>query len=88
MDKKFITGCDCGCSKIEVIKFDDSDDDFVGFISYYGSTFYDKQAVITDRIIEKIKMLWFVLRGKDFRLHEIYFNKQQWQDFKEFIAGS
>ena len=86
--KRFVTGCDCGCAKISITKYPDEDDDFVGFISYFGSTFYDKQSVIKDRIIEKIKMLWFVLIGKDYALYEICLNQEEWKKFKEFIANS
>jgi len=89
MDKKFIMSCNCGCAKIEIIKYEDDDDpDFVGFIHHFGSTFYAKQTVIKDRVIERIKMLWFVLMGKDYRLYDICLNQEEWKKFKEFIANA
>jgi hypothetical protein len=90
MDRKiFVIGCGCGCSKIEITKYpDDDDDDFIGIINYYGSTFYAKQSVIKDRIIERIKMLWFIFRGKDYLLYDLVFNQEEWKRFKEFVANA
>jgi hypothetical protein len=89
MDKKeFVIGCECGCAKIEITKYFDDDPDFIGFIQYYGSTFYDKQSVIKNRIIERIKMLWFVFMGKDYRLYDLVFNQEEWNKFKEFVANA
>jgi hypothetical protein len=81
MEQEFIFKCECGCSKLTV---DEDEDGYVN-LSHYFSSFYGKQSVIKDRIIERIKMLWFVLRGKDFHLYELYISPENWSDFKKWM---
>ena len=79
--EEFIFGCECGCSKLILEK----DEDGYVFADLYYSSFYGKQSVIKNRIVERIKMLWFVLRGKDFSLYDLYISPESWNDFKKWL---
>jgi len=81
MEEEFTLKCDCRCSKIIIEK----DEDGYISLSHYFSSFYGKQSVIRDRIIERIRMLWFVLCGKDFHLYDAYITPNDWSDFKEWM---
>ena len=80
MEDKFIVDCSCGCSKLE---FKELHGDH--YLSAYYATFYSKQDGIWSRFKERVKMLWFILLGKDFHLYEMVIYKDQWQQFKKFI---
>lgn len=83
--KEIIAICHDGCGIVKFTVFEDAEWDDYCFISYYSSTFYDKQSPIWYRIKEVVKMLWFIIRGRDFQLYEVSFNKENWEEFKKNI---
>lgn len=86
MNKDINVLCSCGCSDGFSIKFRfEYDDDDLVFISTLTSGFYSQQCSFINRIKRRIKAAWFMLRGKEFYLHEIVLTKEQWGEFVKTV---
>jgi hypothetical protein len=91
MENKFLVGCDCGCNAILISKFDENNDspeydlDLVAFLVYYSR---EKRKSVFTNLSEKLKMIWYIARGKDYLLYETVFDSKDWKRFKEFIKDS
>lgn len=82
MHKDINMVCDCGCGNGFLIQFRfDYDDDDMIYISTVTSGFYAQQCSFRKRLARRIKSAWFMLLGKEFYLHEIVLNKEQWSEF-------
>ena len=83
MTEKVNVFCSCGCGKgfRVIFRFDD-EDDFVG-ISTVIPGFFAKQSSIFNIIRQRFKAAWFMLRGKEYCLHDIVLTKKQWVEFAE-----
>lgn len=82
MKNDFQVLCNCGCDNGFAIKFRfTSDQGDVIFISTLTAGFSAYQTSFFYRIARRIQAAWFMLRGKEFYLHEITLNKEQWDDF-------
>lgn len=78
--------CDCGCDDGFSFKFRfEYDDDDRVYISTLTSGFYAKQHGLFDKLKRRIKAAWFMLRGKEYYLHEIMLTKEQWNGFVEAV---
>lgn len=81
---------DCGCSCGDGIKFkiDKEDFDYYCFMTYTSGNWYNEQNETMWRVLcKKLKKIWAVIRNKDFYYSEIYMNKDEFADFKEYING-
>lgn len=58
--------CDCGCATLQISKFDDNIS-----IDCKESFFYSKQRGIFETIKERLKMIWCIIIGKEYRLWDI-----------------
>lgn len=58
--------CDCGCATLQISKFDDNI-----CIECKESFFYSKQNGIFKTIKERLKMIWCIITGKEYRLWDI-----------------
>jgi len=84
-ENKMITvKCECGCSLLKIEKFDDD----LFFLSHYYSSFYNKQAPIFNRMTEKIKMVWFIITGRDYVLYEIALGRENTIKLQKMINES
>lgn len=87
MNKDINVFCNCGCGDGFSIKFRfEYDDDDLVFISTLTSGFYAQQCGFVNRIKRCIKAAWFMLRGKEFYLHEIALTKEQWKEFVKTVS--
>lgn len=64
--------CDCGCSIVRVMDLDD----FLT-IDFLYNTFQSKQVTPTRILKNRLKMMWYALLGKEYRLHEIVVTREQ-----------
>lgn len=79
MENRFIIDCDCGCGAIEVEKFDDD----AICISYMVPAFYAWQG---GRWKERFRLIWSILRGKDYRLYEAVSTGSRFDEFKQWVV--
>jgi hypothetical protein len=79
--------CACGCSTLEITQWYEKDKAQEVWISnkmrsinaYYHPGFY--------RFLERIKLIWAIIRGKEYYFYELDLNKkQQIVDFKNAVA--
>ena len=65
-DKRYLLPCICGCGILEFIREKDKDDDIL-YLSYFPAGFYVHQRSFRKRI----KSIWNLIRGKEYRLYDI-----------------
>jgi len=82
-EKRFFVPCDCYCNIIAIDFIDEKDGCL--YVSNYVSSFYEKQGILSN-LANRIKLLWFILRGKEFSLYDVVIDKEMLQDFKEWVA--
>jgi len=83
---RFEIECDCGCGRLAISKWnEDPPEDEELFLSYSYPAFYSMQRGAWDIIKDRLQMIWFILRGKEFYLYELIIPRKQWDDFKAFI---
>lgn len=80
--------CKCGCGDSFSITFRIEDDKDYAIISTLTAGFYAHQLGFWDRIKRRIHAAWFMLRGKEYYLHEVILTKEQWNEFVEEIKES
>ena len=86
MEKDININCSCGCGNGFLISFRfllDNDGDIL--IDTITSGFSAHQCGFIKRLARRIKAAWFMLRGKEFYLHEIALNKEQWNGFVDAV---
>lgn len=72
---------DDGILKIE--KWEDGHDHWIVFISYYIADFYARQHNDFNRWVERFKMIWRILRCKEYQLFEVLIDREEeLEDFK------
>lgn len=77
--------CRCGCTEGFRLNFYVEEANPFVIISTTTTGFYAKQYKPMRVIWERIKAAWFMLRGKEYRLHEIVLHEEQWKEFVEDI---
>ena len=65
-DKKYYIPCQCGCGIMEFLRDKDEIQDTL-YVSYYPLGFYAYQHPLR----KKIKAIWDLIRGKEYRLYDI-----------------
>lgn len=85
LENNISTLCTCGCDNGIVVKIFCEDDDDYAFISTVANCFYSKQDGILRTIARRMKAAWFMLCGKEFRLHEVALSKKDWVKFVEAV---
>ena len=71
-EKIIIVNCNCGCNEgIYITKHKDIDfsDDY--YLSIVASKFYSQQMGLFKTLCNRIKMIWYIISGKNYRLCEI-----------------
>jgi hypothetical protein len=64
--------------------FIDDDEDFC-YIGTSASVFYMKQEGLWGTICQRLKAAWFMLCGKEYRLHELVLSWEDYQNFADKI---
>lgn len=76
MSNSVLIKCDCGCGILDVNRDEDGT-----YISYYGSVFYTGQETFFGRLINKIKMIWLIIRNKEFYFYDLVLEGKEEEDF-------
>lgn len=86
MNHEIVTLCRCGCGDGFVVKFRYScDDQMYIYLETVYSGFYAKQNGFFQAIKSRIKAAWFMLRGKEYLLHEIMLDKREWNRYVDEV---
>lgn len=83
-NNKYITFCKCGCGNGVVFKIDNEDDELS--IQLVSDNFYLGQNKGKMSFREKLKRIWYIITGKEYCYFDIIIDKDELQEFKEFIA--
>ena len=80
--------CSCRCGDGFMIRlcYDHDDTDYVT-LATTTSGFYSHQDTFWGIIKRRIKAAWFMLRGKEYYLHDIVLTKADWCEFIANING-
>lgn len=85
-NKELIIDCNCSCSegvKVKIVK----EEDYYFYMSYISGKYNTQQEQRIWRVFcNKIKRIWNVIRGKDYCFSEICMSKEDFQEYKKFIA--
>ena len=83
---ELLVDCHCGCNDGVRFSIDKEDFDFYCFMCYTNGNFYKEQGEKFFRILcKKLKKIWAIIRNKDFYYADIYMNKDEFNEFKEYI---
>lgn len=83
-ENEFVTFCKCGCRNGIVLKADNEDNDLS--LQIVSDNFYAMQNKGEMTIKEKIKRIWYIIRGKEYCYFDILIDKDELQEFKEVVA--
>lgn len=85
MKNEYVAFCKCGCMDGVVLKADNTDNELsLQLVSDY---FYLMQSKGKISLREKLKRIWFIIRGKEYCYFDILIDNEELQRFKEFVAG-
>lgn len=83
-ENEYVTFCNCGCGSGVVLKFDNEDNDLS--MQLVSDNFYVMQDKGKMSFKEKMKRIWYIIRGKEYCYFDILIEKNELQEFKEFVA--
>jgi len=81
-DDELIVSCNCGCDEGIHIKLYKEDDNDYAFMAFTNGNFYKEQGFA---LINKLKKIWAIIRGKDFYYSDIRMSKEDFDQFKEWV---
>ena len=87
MRKNVIINSDCGCGAAFniAIRLDRIDDDGFVVVETLVPGFY-AHGLNTIAIIKyRVKAAWYMLRGKEYNLHEVALDKKHWNEFVDAV---
>lgn len=87
MKKDINIFCNCGCGNGFTFMFRIEPDDEIDwvYISSLTFVFYSMQHNFLKTLKRRIQAAWFMLRGKEYQLHEVVLTKEQWKDFVKAV---
>lgn len=77
--------CSCGCGKGMKMEFKFTAEDNVVIVDTITSGFQAYQYSIWDVLYCRVKAAWYMLRGKEYIIHEIVINRRHWTNFIKTI---
>lgn len=83
--KELIITCNCGCDDSVCIKIDKADHYYYCIITYLNGNFYRDQKSVFQYIIKKLKKIWAIIRNKDYYYSDIIMNKEEFEEFRDYI---
>lgn len=83
-DNEYVTFCKCGCGNGIVLKADKEDDELS--VQLVSDNFYFRQNKGGMSFREKLKRIWYIITGKEYCYFDILIDKDELQEFKEFVA--
>ena len=79
-DKKCVLSCKCGCGDSVQLVIEEDDD------LYFFQTLLDCAWNYEQRgWLWRFKKIWAILRNKDYHYSEICLNKEEFEEYKEWI---
>ena len=86
-DKELLLRCSCGGCGILALDYDDHDKNYEFiYVTYYSNAWYER-GNHWRKIFESLKMMWFILIGKEYRMFDIVLDKESTEELKDFMAG-
>lgn len=82
-ENEFVTFCNCGCGNGIVLKADNEDEEVS--LQIVSDSFYIMQDKGKMSLREKIKRIWYIVKGKEYCYFDILIGKDELQKFKEFV---
>ncbi len=82
---EFFIQCKYGCHNGLIFTWEKDEESL--WINVVESKWYSSQRGLLRRIKEKLRRLWFVLRGKEYSLFEMVVDGDKLEEFKEFVAS-
>ena len=83
-NNEYVTFCRCGCMDGVVLKFDKDDDELS--LQFVSDNFYTTQNRGKMSFKEKVKRIWYIITNKEYCYFDILIDKNELQEFKEFVA--
>lgn len=87
---RFLIPCDCSCSILEIQTLDmgdEKDDNDFLFLSYYVSAFYRDQVGLFQTLITRMKLLWTIAIGKEYRFQETIIQRKDVDGLIKFLSN-
>lgn len=81
---EYVTFCKCGCGNGVVLKFDNEDDELS--VQLVSDNHYTMQNKGNTSLKEKLRRIWYIITGKEYCFFDILIDKDELQEFKEFVA--
>ena len=78
--KEMIILCKCGCDNGLRVHIEGDGEDYC-YQTYLSGNWYKEQG----GFIDKIKKIWAIIRNKDYSYSEIVLNKEEWEQYKEWV---
>lgn len=83
-NNEYATFCKCGCGNGIVLKFDNADDELS--MQLVSDNYYSIQNKGKMSLKEKLQRIWYIIMGKEYCYFDILIDKDELQEFKEFVA--
>lgn len=83
-EDEYITFCKCGCRNGVILKFDNEDEELS--VQFVSDNFYFRQNKGRMSFKEKMRRIWYIVTGKEYCYFDILIDKDELQDFKEFVV--
>lgn len=77
-------GKQCGCRNGVILKFDNEDEELS--VQLVSDNFYFRQNKGRMSFKEKMRRIWYIVTGKEYCYFDILIDKDELQDFKEFVV--
>lgn len=77
--------CKCGCGNGVILKAD-NDKDFGVSLQLVSDNFYAGCNNRRNLFKERVKRIWYIIRGKEYCYFDLLIDKDELQEFKEFVA--
>jgi len=85
--KRIHVDCNCGCTMLEISQWQEKEEVGEVYISQYIPSFYALQKPGWNKFKDIVKMIWYIIRGKEYLLYDIALTeKWQIQEFKAAVA--
>jgi hypothetical protein len=85
--ESFEVSCNCGCSKVEVSQYFEDGKAQEVYFSQYVSVYNGKYLHVWNNILEKFKMIWYIICGKNYYFFDVVLmKKEEIKKFKEAVA--
>lgn len=85
--RELVVNCNCGCDDTVHVYIDDEDkDDFYALVTYLnGNWSRDQGEGAINSLKRKMSKIWSIIRNRDYYYSDILMNKNDFEQFKEYI---